>query len=274
MVDWAIGTPSPSLRPLVARYVGYRHQGVTPGLHRGLPSRHLTVVLGLEGDVGVAAMPDPRQSPGAFGALAAGLHAAPALIERRPDEAGVHLDVTPEGARALFGMPASELASTVVDLDDVLGVRAKELRERVAAGRDWPARFAVIDDVLSSVARHGRGLRPEVAWAWQQLTTSDGGVEVGVLAEEIGWSRRHFTEQFRRELGVTPKVAARVLRFERARRLLEAGASSAEAAAACGFYDQAHLTREWRDLAGCTPGTWAAEELPFVQDAGAAAEAS
>ena len=69
-------------------------------------------------------------------------------------------------------------------------------------------------------------------------------------------------------------MAARVVRFERARTMLEAVpsyVSTAHVAAACGYYDQAHLNREWRDLAGCTPTTWLDEELPSVQDAAAVA---
>jgi AraC-like DNA-binding protein len=44
------------------------------------------------------------------------------------------------------------------------------------------------------------------------------------------------------------------------------GSDLAELAVGCGYYDQAHLTNEWRALAGCSPGTWIAEELPFLQD--------
>jgi AraC-like DNA-binding protein len=107
-----------------------------------------------------------------------------------------------------------------------------------------------------------------VAWAWQQLISTNGAIEVGALASEVGYSRRHLGELFRRELGLSPKVAARVLRFEHSRRLIEGvqQPSLAAVAVASGYYDQAHLTREWREIAGCTPTTWIAEELPSVQD--------
>ena len=76
--------------------------------------------------------------------------------------------------------------------------------------------------------------------------------------------------------GLPPKVLARVLRFERARRLLQRPdrPALADVAAVCGFYDQAHLNRDWRELAGCSPTTWLAEELPSVQDDGVAVGAS
>ncbi len=105
---------------------------------------------------------------------------------------------------------------------------------------------------------------PEVDWAWRRLVAASGAIEVRTLAEEVGWSRRHFGERFRQELGLAPKVVARVLRFEQAYGLLRQPRRPglAELAARCGYFDQAHLTRDWRDLAGCTPTTWIREELP------------
>lgn len=87
----------------------------------------------------------------------------------------------------------------------------------------------------------------------------------------MGWSRRHLTERFTREFGLSPKDAARVVRFHRSRLLVARSNRPrlADVAAACGYYDQAHLAREWNDLAGCSPSAWlAAEEFPSVQDTG------
>jgi len=91
------------------------------------------------------------------------------------------------------------------------------------------------------------------------------------LAAETGWSARHLGEQFRAETGLSPKAGARVVRFDRARRrLLRQQAERgrvvlAELATECGYYDQAHLAREFRDLAGCPPSALLAEELRNVQ---------
>ncbi len=107
-----------------------------------------------------------------------------------------------------------------------------------------------------------------MTWAWRRLLATGGTVQVAALAEAVGWSRRHLGERFRDEFGLSPKAAAMVLRFERSRRLLERPARRglAEIAVTCGYYDQAHLTRDWRTLAGCTPTAWMAAELPSVQD--------
>jgi AraC-like DNA-binding protein len=260
--------PSAVLRPLVDGYRGYRLQGA-PGTHRGLPSRHLTFIVSLGDPVEIARMPGREQAPGAFGAFVGGLHASTALIRHDGFQHGVSVALTPLGARALLGVPAGVLAATVVPLADLLGPAAAELVDRLAGAPGWPERFAVLDQVLGRALVDGAAPPLQVTWAWRRLVATAGGVGVGALAGDVGMSRRHLGELFRREVGLPPKVAARVLRFERARRLLERADRPplAEVALASGYYDQAHLTRDWRELAGCPPTRWMAEELPSVQDA-------
>ncbi|SFO85264.1 Helix-turn-helix domain-containing protein [Amycolatopsis arida] len=180
---------------------------------------------------------------------------------------GVHLELNPLGTRGLLGMPAAELGGRVVDLRDLGPPRLATLPERLAATTGWSRRFAVLDDVLRAELTEAGPPVPEVTAAWRRLLATGGTARTSALADQVGWSRRHLGERFRRELGLTPKQAARVIRFERACALLwrEATLPLAELAVACGYYDQAHLTNEWRALAGCSPGTWLAEELPFLQ---------
>jgi AraC-like DNA-binding protein len=88
---------------------------------------------------------------------------------------------------------------------------------------------------------------------------------VRLLAEEVGWSVRHLENRFREQIGLGPKAAARVLRLQRALRLLAAGHGQADTAAACGYYDQAHLSGEFKAMTGCTPREFTtARRLPFA----------
>ena len=112
----------------------------------------------------------------------------------------------------------------------------------------------------------------EVGRAWCRLLSAGGRCSVSGLADETGWSERHLRGRFRDETGLTPKAAARVIRFDRARRMLQHRAAAgtglpplADLAADCGYYDQAHLAREFRELAGCPPSAWLAEEFRNVQ---------
>jgi AraC-like DNA-binding protein len=274
------GRPAPALRRFVSSYTGYHFQGFAPGTHRGLPSRALTFVVAFDEPLDLAGMPDPAQRPGRFVALVGGLHAHAATIRHQGDQHGLQLAITPAGARALLGRPAAELASTVVALDDVWGRRAGELVERLTAAPGWAERFAVLDEVFgrrAAAAPDRRGAPDEVAYAWDRLAGSSGAAPVTEVAREAGWSRRHLSERFRTEYGLPPKVMARVFRFERARMMLQRPGppSLARVAAECGYADQAHLTREWRDLAGATPTAWmSSEQLPIVQDGEALERAS
>jgi len=241
-------------------------------VHRGLPSPWLTMIVTLDEPVVITSHPDPRQPASAHDFLLGGLHTSPALVTHAGRQSGIQLGLTPLGARTLLGMPAAELASLDVEASDVLGRLAGEIRERVLAAPGWAARFAVLEQVLA--ARTGAvdipGPRPEVGYAWERLRQSRGTVSVADLAAETGWSARHLGARFRAETGLSPKAAARVVRFDLARRLLLGRARAgrmtiAELAADCGYYDQAHLSRDFRDLAGCPPSVLLAEEFRNVQ---------
>lgn len=269
------GVPCAALRPHVAWYSGYRRQGVPPGTHRGLPSPYLTLIFTLDDPLTLLAHPDPAQSPGSFTTLLGGLHTSPALITHDGRQSGVQLALSPLGAQALLGLPSGELSGIDLDADAVLGRLAPEIQERLRAAPDWDARFAVLDALLAARLLRPSGRHrarwmetaPEVARAWTLLLASGGAVSAAALAAEVGWSGRRLAERFRREIGLSPKAAARVIRFDRARRRLQPGPQGgapliADVAAECGYYDQAHLAREFRALAGCPPSRWLAEEAP------------
>ena len=252
-VEHVVGLPHPRLRPFVTRYSGYRMR-TEPGVHRGLPSRSLTLVVTMDGTVD---LPDGR-----FATLCGGLYDEAVIITHDGFQHGVQCDLTPLGMRAFFGMPAGELSGTTVGLD-ALDAPAAELRERLQHATTWIDRFARLDEVLSRLVRPVTQ-QAEVAWAWQRIAV---GAPVGEIAAEVGWSRQHLSARFAAEYGLTPKVMARVMRFERANRMLrgERRPTFTEVAAACGYTDQAHFNRDWRALCGATPGEWIAAELPFVQ---------
>jgi AraC-like DNA-binding protein len=283
VVDESVaGLPAAGLRPLVSWYTGYRQAGVAPAVHRGLPSPFLTVIFTLDEPLEIAAHPDPGQPGGRYDTLVGGLHTAPALITHDGRQSGIQIGMSPLGARALLGVPAGELTSLDVEGADVLGPLAAHISERLREAADWPRRFEILSELLLDRARAGTGatepgvapgISREVRYAWQALLRSGGRIGVVQLAAETGWSDRHLRAQFRLEIGLTPKAAARVIRFDRARRRLtrrvRAGGAPdlAELAADGGYYDQAHLDREFGALAGCAPTAWLAQEFRYVQAA-------
>ena len=281
----AAGRPASALRQFVAGYSGYRQAGVPPAIHAGLPSPYLTVIFTLDEPLTIAAHPDPAQPGGDYLTLAGGLHTAPAMITHEGYQSGIQLAVSPLAARPLLGLPASELASIDVEGTEVFGGLATEIQQRIRSAPTWPERFAVLDEVLTATiasahADGRRGVSAEVCFAWQRLADTGGTVTVTALAEETGWSARHLRAKFAAELGLTPKAAARVVRFDRTRRLLQRRAVAgrpldlAALAARCGYYDQAHMDGEFRALAGSAPTTWLVREFRNFQAGSLAAEES
>jgi AraC-like DNA-binding protein len=253
--------PAPALRPYVSAYTGYVQEAGPRATHQGLASPHLTFLLCLDGRVEMLANADRRKPPGTFAALVGGLHDGPAEIATGDPQTGLQLRLTWRGARTLLGLPAAELAGDTVDLGALLGRRTETLLDRLSSTAGWAERFALLDAELAALAARGRGERgvlPEVGYAWDRLAETGGNLRIGDLAGEVGWSRRHLGEKFRAETGLAPKAAARVMRFERACDLLRGPGRPALArvAADTGYVDQAHLSRDFRDLAGITATAW------------------
>jgi AraC-like DNA-binding protein len=268
-LDHQVVIPPPALSALIRRYIGYRYSGLQPGTHLGLPSPDLTVVLSLGPRTRLASMPDPRQRPAAFDALVGGLHTRPAVLAYDTEMFGIELDMTPAGARSLLGVPAGELRSSVVSLEDVVGRNAAAMLEALEAAGTWAERFSVVDRFLATRLDSMRPARLELEYAWRLIVSSGGTRRVSAVADAVGWGRRHLHESFVVEFGLSPKELARVARFHRSKEMIRRlpTANLAEVAASCGYSDQSHLAREWNRLAGGAPSRWfRRDELSFVQD--------
>ncbi|GAA4555763.1 helix-turn-helix transcriptional regulator [Pseudonocardia xishanensis] len=261
-MEYVLQDPHPRLRPFVRRLQGYREHSAGPLRRRQAPVGSCTLILGFGPPLrlfGPAGPSVPRS-------FLAGLHDAAVVTEFRGDQHGMQVDLTPIGAFTLLRRPGADLANEVPTLDALADPALAALPDRLAADPDWPARFARVEaflaDRLLDPAR--RLPDPEVVHAWRLLRRSAGTIAVADLAAQTGWSRRHLLTRFGDQIGLSPKTAARVLRFERASRAALAGTPLAEVAALCGYADQAHLSRDFRSLAGVAPRA-------FVQDASAAA---
>lgn len=261
--------PAPALRQYVDSYVGFDLRGLPAGVHCGPPSRALTAVISLSVPLELSADVDGGAPVTRFSSVAGGLMCRSVAIHHDGRQHGVQLSLTPLGARAIYGMPAAELAQRLVPLDELLGALAVELVDRLRAATTWTARFAALDELLLRAVGSGAGgdrvprERPEVAEAWRRLVAARGRVQVGAIAAELGWSRRYLTERFRGEVGLSPKTFARVLRFEHAHELAAAQHPLpwADVASVSGYADEAHLVRDWREFTNRTPTAWRRGEV-------------
>jgi AraC-like DNA-binding protein len=265
-LEFAQRGPAPLLHGVVEHYVGWDERTPRPLRRRQMPIGAVPVIVsfGLPFELLDPADPDGGRRRRRV-SFVAGLHDALAIVEHDGVSRGVEIYFTPLGARRVLGQPLRELANAVIPLEDVLGERvAGELVERLATAPGWPARFALLDAAICRRLAEAAPPQPAVAWAWRRLEESGGRLQIGALAQELGCSRRHLVTQVREQLGLPPKTIARIVRFNRAVRLLRAddGTRLAEIALDCGYYDQAHLNRDFRAFAGDAPSAFFARQLP------------
>jgi len=246
--------PDLRLRGLVrGAYHGWTER--TEGTHRRreVPVLMVPLILNLGPAFGVYSPGNPSGGMEDFGSFAAGVHEGHAVDETRGRSHSLQVNLTPLGARRVLGIGMHAIANRVVALEDVLGREAPLLAERLHGTASWAARFAILDEALARRAQAGPAPAPEVAWALGRIEATGGRVAIGDLAEAIGCSRKRLARRFCEDVGLGPKRLARIARFEAAVRGLAAGEDLAALALDCGYYDQAHFNREFRELAGCTP---------------------
>ncbi|MFE0650388.1 helix-turn-helix domain-containing protein [Streptomyces sp. NPDC059534] len=240
---------------------GFRIRGDSPVVLRAIPHPAVTVAVEF-GD-------RPFDIHGAGGrmrseSLAAGL-AFGAFQVRAEGVECVQIRLSPLVAHPVLGLPLAELRGNVVALDDLWGRDTARLRERLHHARTWRERFALIDTELSTRLPAGRPVDPEVAWAWRRIVAGHGRVRVTDLAARTGWSRQRMWSRFGSQLGLTPKRAAMLVRFDQAIHRLARGHTPARVAADCGYADQSHLHHDVRAFTG-TPPTAAVNEPWLAAD--------
>ena len=244
-----------ALRPHVLGYLGYHETTPGPLRRLELPSGEVHVIISFGPEV---------RCPAPVTSFVAAPHTSHAIVDSDGEQHGVEVRLTPLGTHMLLGVPMHELADRVVALEDVLGRGGAELPERLHAAGSWPERFALLDRLLARRLEQARRPDAGVEHSWWRLVQTHGAASVEALADEVGWSRRHLFARFRDHTGLPPKVFARILRFQRAATLMAdpAGPSLCEIALDCGYYDQAHLNRDFRAFAGRTPTELIAARLP------------
>src|SRR3984893_11193586 len=148
--ETAVGLPAPGWRPFITEYAGFRASGLPPGVHFGLPSSDVDLIISLGRPIDVVQMPNSTQRPSAFTALVSGLQDAPAVIRQDGDAFGLHVFIRPFGVRAILGVASSEISSLVLNLSDLWGNCAGELIEMLLAANTWHQRFVILDRAFVS----------------------------------------------------------------------------------------------------------------------------
>jgi AraC-like DNA-binding protein len=268
----------PQLRPFVRGYLASSSFLPQPVRERHLPSAEIPLVLNFGAPHRRLDTTEPDRWVSRDGAWVVGLHDRHQLVEAAGEREFMVVRLTPLGAHHFLRMPMHLIAGQAVELNAFDPKLAGLVMSRVGAARSWDDRFAAMEALIAE--RVAQATPPSgLALVWRKLEAADGRLPLGRLASEIDCSHRALIAQFRTCIGATPKAMGRLLRFNRAMRSLDAlnrnrrsGPASkpyiesrapddlpapsihwADIAADCGYFDQSHFIREFRQFAGATP---------------------
>lgn len=267
--EMSFASPSAALSSYVRDYVGWDEEPAVPLWRIETPGPDVPLIILFASPV-LAREAESAAPPAAFGSFVAGLYDRHTLVGSPGRMSGLQANFTPLGARLLLGRPLDAFANRMVCIDDVWGSEGARLTAELAELPGWAARFDRLDTFVTRRIAEARRPPDAVVWTLNALLRSSGQARIEHLAERVGWSRRHLAAQVQHELGLHPKTLARVLRLNHAVRRLKSngGARLAEIAADCGYYDQAHFSRDFREFTGMTPSEFIGGLLP---DAGGVA---
>lgn len=176
------------------------------------------------------------------------------------------------GRFPVFALDAADLFSNrFVDLEDLWGAKARSLRDRLRELHEPEARLRCFERFLAETfAAPMLRSRPlhhcAVDYALRRFAYAPSMVTVRDVARSTGWSERRFSQVFREQVGLPPKVWWRLQRFQRAVEQLHAGVDVpwSRLALECGFYDQSHFANEFRAFSGLDVTTYSANRTRWA----------
>lgn len=271
--EWELidARPDRALRPHVVRYTGWFERRAAPLQRRELPSQNIPLIINFGSPIRVSRAADPACWD-SFGSFTTGAYDSYVLVETDAGAGGIQVDFTILGARLFLGIPLDGVTNRAISLDDIFGREGQTLTSALHDAPSWDDRFDLLDRAIARRLETARPLLPEMLWTWERIVRAEGRISIGALSADLGWSRRRLVERFKEDVGLAPKVFARVLRFHHAVESLKARGSRrlSDLALDCGYYDQAHFDRDFRVFSGVTPTELVRTLRP---DGGFAAEA-
>ena len=160
----------------------------------------------------------------------------------------------PDGLFYLFGIPTNELTNCDFEAHSVLGSAITRLAERLGNSIDFSQRVRIVEQALMPRALRCSGI-DGISAAVRVISVARGPTRIPVLASNSGISVRQFERRFLQQVGMRPKLFARIARFEAAlehtaRFCLKAWS---EVAQDFGYYDQMHMVHDFAEFTGGTP---------------------
>ncbi len=262
--EWETYTrpPHPALRTTVGAYAGWMER-TTFTRRVEVPSPLVVLIIPFPQPLHVAAPREPETRR--YEAFVGGMVDAFVVTEAPGGlGGGIQVNFSPLGAYQLLGLPQHLIANQVIDAVELLGNPVRRLIDQLIDLPTWSERFDALDAFFLRRLAEANTPSRAIAWAWNQLVTSAGAAPIAPLRDEAGLTPRQFIDQFRHEIGFAPKTAARILRFNAAIERIEntIHVNWTQLAVDCGYYDQSHFVREFKEFSGSTPTDFLGRKLP------------
>ncbi|HMN47108.1 MAG TPA: helix-turn-helix transcriptional regulator [Povalibacter sp.] len=250
--------PAPPLDALIDCFWYSRGHAPLRQRERALPSGRADLVFNLHEDcIRTFMSATDRVGLVTHGAVVHGPQSRYFVLDARKDIHVVGVHFLPGGG-GILGVPMDALRDRHVPLEDLWGEHANRLRDRLVEARDAHAMFAILDSEFRRRVERRTLVHPAISFALRRFGADVAPLRVDPVRRDTGYSERRFATLFSGAVGLTPKRYVRVQRLTRVVQNLASGQRDlAGIAADAGYYDQAHLTHDFRELAGTSPGSYA-----------------
>jgi len=235
-------------------------QGVVNGTRRVLPDGRFQLSISLA-DGPIVALIDPMgDRSGIASSLLIGIRSRFNIIDTAKLRSAMGVVFRPGGMHAFLGPLTDAFHNKNVSLELIWGSMVRSLRDRLCAANGPAEKFRVLEVALLEHRNERLQLNTAVRYALQEFECRPEFPRVQELAHGAGLTRRHFSQLFREQIGLTPKLYCRVQRFQNALKLIASDASVdwAQLALAAGYSDQSHLAHEFHDFSGLSPSAYLA----------------
>ena len=258
-------TPGPPLSDFVDLMWAYDDHNPQHSMERLLPTGTMELVINLRGER-LRVYESIDRYHYITGPLIAGVQSRHFFINNEPNTSVIGVHFHAGGAFPFLGLPAGEVHNAQLSLDALWGADAHRLHERLVLAPDTSARFRILESCLLGHAKRPLYRHRAVGFALTELGREVGAPSMASMADRAGISKRRFIRVFEDEVGLTPKRYQRIKRFQDAVRVIAAGGEHdwVDIALACGFYDQAHFNRDFREFTGLTPSDYAARQTDHM----------
>jgi len=168
----------------------------------------------------------------------------------------------PGGAHRFLPLPLSELTNSIINLEDVWPRFANELAGKIEAARSIRERIVATETALVAQLDPQREDNKLIDAVVRMILRREGLVSIDRLHKSLGTSDRQLERKFKAAVGVSPKFLCRILRFQKVFRAVELYQKLGWSfiAAECGYYDQAHFIRDFKEFSGQNPSVFFSED--------------